>query len=96
MADDVSAYPSRRRGVHVRREDIGPMLVVDDDGRTYLLNETALALWELCDGVTAPDEMVDAVRIACGVARDVAELDVSRTLRELTEAGLLSWGGADG
>jgi len=75
----------------VQRDDTGPSLVDADGVRLCVLNETALALWELCDGGTAPDEIVDAVRIACGLARQVAESDVSRTLRELTDAGLVSW-----
>ena len=88
-------YPARQAEVRVERDGTRTVLVVGD-GRGFVLNETALALWELCDGGTLPEEMVDAVRIACGVARDAAELDVSRALDELTEAGLLSWSGDGG
>jgi hypothetical protein len=97
MSDPGPApFPAQRAGIHVRRDDAGPMLFDEGGRQVCLLNETALALWELCDGETAPEEMVDAVRIACGLPREVAETDIARTLRELTDAGLLWWGAGDG
>ena len=74
-------------------------MIAADGRQLCILNETALAVWELCDGATAPDEIVDAVRIACGLPEAEARDDITRALRELTAAGLLSWGeppGADG
>jgi hypothetical protein len=68
-------------------------MAFDGDGRQLCaLNETALAVWELCDGATAPDEIVHAVRIACGLSEETAREDITRTLSELTAVGLLSWG----
>jgi hypothetical protein len=85
-------FPRKRAGVGVRQFE-GRVALDDDEGRQLcFLNETAHALWELCDGSTSPREMVDAVRIACGLPQDVVELDVERTLNELTDAGLVSWG----
>jgi coenzyme PQQ synthesis protein D (PqqD) len=55
------------------------------------MNEPALALWELCDGETAPEEMIDAICLLCGVDREVAAFDVGRTLQRLTNEGVLEW-----
>jgi hypothetical protein len=57
----------------------------------YLLNETALAIWDLCDGETSPAEMVTAVVELTGMHPDVVTEDVERILKEFEEAGLLSW-----
>ena len=93
MAEVSAPFPGKRAGIEIRREEDGGALFDADGRKLCALNETALALWELCDGATAPEEMVDAVRIACGVPEEVASVDIGRTLRELTEAGLLSWTG---
>jgi hypothetical protein len=60
-------------------------------GAVHVLNETALALWELCDGRTTPAEMVAAVEALFSCGRDVAERDVNRTLVEFDRAGLITW-----
>ena len=85
------AFPAHRSGVDVRRGERGAIAFDVDGRRLCALNETALAVWELCDGATAPDEIVDAVRIACGLPEELAREDIVRTLTELTAVGLLSW-----
>jgi hypothetical protein len=47
-----------------------------------VLNETALALWELCDGGTTADEMVSAICVLFDADRRVIAADVQRILRE--------------
>lgn len=60
-------------------------------GSVFLLNETALAIWDLCDGETSPEEMVTAVVELTGMHPDVVTEDVDRILGEFEEAGLLTW-----
>lgn len=60
-------------------------------GSVFLLNETALAIWDLCDGETSPEEMVTAVVELTGMHPDVVTEDVERILGEFEEAGLLTW-----
>jgi PqqD family protein of HPr-rel-A system len=60
-------------------------------GSVFLLNETALAIWDLCDGETSPEEMVTAVVELTGMHPDVVTEDVERILSEFEEAGLLTW-----
>ncbi len=94
MTDFTSTGPRRPR----QRDAVRPMrrngaLLLFDDQGTPLgeLNESAAALWELCDGETTADEMVDAVCLACPVVRDDAAIDVARALEELSRAGLIVW-----
>jgi len=57
------------------------------------LNESAAALWELCDGSTTIDEMVVAICEVSSVPADRARDDVERTLVEFQRAGLLAFDG---
>jgi hypothetical protein len=60
-------------------------------GSVFLLNDTALAIWELCDGETTVEEMVTAVCELCGMHRDIVVEDVDRILTAFGAAGLLTW-----
>jgi hypothetical protein len=57
----------------------------------HLLNDTALAIWDLCDGKTAPGEMVAAICDLSGLPPEVVNEDVERTLSQFQEAGLVLW-----
>lgn len=86
-----SRRPRQSGAVRPMRRN-GTLLLFDDEGMPLgELNESAAALWELCDGDTTADEMVDAVCMACPVVRDDAKLDVARALDELSRAGLIVW-----
>lgn len=54
-----------------------------------LMNPSAFALWELCDGETTPDEMVAAVTDLAKVDKDAAIKDVANGLAALAELGLV-------
>jgi hypothetical protein len=60
-------------------------------GSVHLLNETAQAIWDLCDGDTTVAEMVDAICTLTAMHRDIVVEDVDRVLTEFGAAGLLSW-----
>jgi hypothetical protein len=57
----------------------------------HLLNETARAIWELCDGDTTPSEMVMAICEVSGLPDEVVAEDVHRTLSEFDRLGILDW-----
>ena len=80
---------------HTRRGDlVGP----SEDGRwsiynaetetLHLLNDSARAIWELCDGDTTPEEMARAVSELTGVDYDDAREDIASTLIKLSSLGL--------
>lgn len=81
----------------LRREG-APAVELDDNLALYdeagqfliLLNASATAVWELCDGATTPDDMV---RLLTGRHPEQAaaiEDDVRLTLGKLTELGLVT------
>jgi hypothetical protein len=84
-------YPTRRRDVLLVDDGADSVLVHADREETHLLNPTARAIWELCDGQTQADEMAGAICQVFAVSWDVAIADVARALDVLTEVGLVDW-----
>jgi PqqD family protein of HPr-rel-A system len=89
---------SVRQGRPVRRKDVWLRNTKDEiavynpgTGDVYLLNETALAIWDLCDGQTKPDEMMTAICDVTGLPPEVVAEDVERILLEFDTAELIEW-----
>ena len=83
--------PRRRHDVWLRSVG-GEHAVFDPVSKgLYMLNETARAIWELCDGDTTADEMVMAICEVSGLPPDVVAEDVHRTLSEFDRLGMLEW-----
>lgn len=55
----------------------------------HVLNDSARAIWELCDGQTSPREMADAIAELTGLNLEEAERDVETTLGRLHVLGLV-------
>ena len=91
MTLSLTGKPTRRPDVWLRQAGDENALFDQQNGSVHMLNETALAIWELCDGETSPDEMVDAVVTLFGMHQDVVEEDVKRILGDFEHAGLLEW-----
>jgi hypothetical protein len=69
-------------------------VLVDVDGRTkFALNDTALALWDLCDGSHTVDEMVAAIVALFHADADSVRRDVDRAIGRLHEAGAVDYDG---
>lgn len=83
--------PVRKPEVWLRQAGEENAVYNPTTGSVFLLNETALAIWDLCDGETSPEEMVTAVVELTGMHPDVVTEDVERILGEFEEAGLLTW-----
>lgn len=85
------ARPARNPQVWLRQA--GSESVVYDPGResVHVMNATAVAIWVLCDGDTAPAEMIEAICQLSGLPYDVVLEDVSRILDEFEDAGIISW-----
>ena len=92
MSVDQAAVPVRRVDVRLVHEGYDCVLATPGEPATHLLNPTARALWELCDGTTEPSEMVVAVCELFSVSYEVAASDVAAALEALTQAGLVTWG----
>ncbi|MDP8970523.1 MAG: PqqD family protein [Actinomycetota bacterium] len=83
--------PLRRHGVRVDTSGSRPTLYDPVRDELHVLNDTALALWELCDGATTPQEMVDGICQLFTAVREMVEEDVSRALVDFTKAELIEW-----
>jgi hypothetical protein len=83
------ARPARRAGAST--VELDDNVAVYDDVRQLLilLNTSAAAVWEHCDGGTTVDDMVRA--LAAAHPDDEADIgdDVRRTVRKLAELGLV-------
>lgn len=84
-----SATPERRADLRLEHRADRAVLVTAADEEVGVLDTTAAALWELCDGDTAVDEIVDAVCSVWAVDREVAVRDVELTLTRLEAEGFL-------
>ena len=96
MTTKVHRLPVRRTDVRLIDEDTRSVLIDDTQGVTHVLNPTARAIWELCDGTTTLDELVDAICQVFSVQHGVALRDVAAVLAQLEDAGLVAWASDDG
>jgi coenzyme PQQ synthesis protein D (PqqD) len=83
--------PARSPDVWIRKTRGETLAYHPGTGAAHLLNDTALAIWDLCDGETKPEEMVEAICQLCGMHPDVVDEDVDRILGEFGDAGLVVW-----
>jgi hypothetical protein len=87
----LARRPLRNSDVWVRQTKEENAIYDPTSGSVHLLNETAQAIWDLCDGETTVDEMVTAIVELCGMHRDIVIEDVDRILTDFGTAGLLTW-----
>jgi PqqD family protein of HPr-rel-A system len=85
----MNRKPLRYGQAWVRRGSDDTAVYNPDTGTLHLLNPSALAIWELCDGETTVGEMTIAVSELTGASLDAAESDVSAALTQLENAGLV-------
>lgn len=85
------APPRRAPGVRLERS-CGEALLLSSDGRRLCTaNDSAVALWELCDGRTTVEEMVTAVLLISGAEPEVVKHEVVLALTALEEADAIVW-----
>jgi hypothetical protein len=88
-ATTLSSRPCRRAGIQ-RHVEGGETVLVDPAANVeHVLNDTALALWELCDGETTVEEMVVAATGLFDAESPRLERDVLAALDAMTAQGLL-------
>jgi len=83
--------PVRRQGVWLRQTGKENALYNPTTSEVYILNDTALAIWDLCDGDTAPDEMLTAICDVTSLPAEVVGEDLERILLEFDHAELIDW-----
>jgi len=89
MADWMTATPLRHGQAWVRRGSDDAAVYNPDTGTLHVLNPSALAIWELCDGATTGREMVEAVAELTALDIAAAAADVGLALDELARRELI-------
>ena len=85
-----TAAPRQAPWVHVEDRTGSPRLVDQSGHQELQLNDTALAIWDLCDGATTVDEMAHAVVVAFGIDPVQALGDVQRVIADFRRLSLLT------
>lgn len=83
--------PMRKSQVWVRRSGSENAVVEPGSGTVHMLNDTAMAIWQLCDGETRPEEMIEAICQLSSLHPDVVTEDVQRILLDFQQVGLIEW-----
>lgn len=86
----MATYPVRRGEIWKQTAEHGTAIYEPETDGLHLLNSSALAIWELCDGRTTPEEMAEAISELTGLGVEVAAQDVRSALETLSELGLVS------
>ncbi len=59
-----------RRG-EVGNDSDGTPFLINDKGEAYRVNDTAVSLWNMCNGITFEDLLLEVLRISSGDKADV-------------------------
>jgi hypothetical protein len=84
-------HPVRKQGVWLRQAGRENVLFDPQAEKLHLVNHTALAIWDLCDGETRPEEMIEAICEISSMPSEVVAEDVGRILADFEDAGLIEW-----
>lgn len=80
----------QRRGELVQSPTSDGWTIYDPEADSlHVVNDTARAIWELCDGQTSADEMAEAVAQLTGLDLSAAKEQVSAALTALGKARLI-------
>lgn len=85
----MTTYPRRRGNVFREAGSDGTAIYEIDSDGLHVLNPSALAIWELCDGQTSIDEMAVAIAEVTGLEIDVAATEVAATIEIFRQLGLV-------
>lgn len=85
----MSQFPQKKGELLQSAGDEGWTVYEAGSDSLHVLNDSARAIWELCDGETAPEEMAEALANITQLDRASATDEVAEALRSLNEAGLV-------
>jgi hypothetical protein len=89
--DTSTLAPQRTESAISRTLEHETVVLNVDEGHYYVLNETASAIWNLCDGRRLPSQIVRAICSEFDVPQDAALAAMARLFEDLNQAHLLSW-----
>lgn len=87
---DHASRPTRVDGARI--VDVGELsTVLTAEGTRHLLSGTALAIWQLCDGSTSFDEMLEVATAMFTAEAGTLRADIEVVLHDLHRRGLIEW-----
>ncbi|TMI88976.1 MAG: PqqD family protein [Bacillati bacterium ANGP1] len=87
--DAATTRPARRNGAEEHRLDDEVLLFVPSSEQAFTLNRSAVAIWELCDGIRTIEEITEELGQCIGRSRTALLTDVIQGVTRLYELGLL-------
>lgn len=85
----VNSRPAREEGLRLRESGDETILLDKGNRKVHVLNETALALWQLCDGETTVEEMLTAASGLFDASRAQLQRDVIGALSAMQDRGII-------
>ena len=86
----MSANPERKGELTGATGPEGWAIYDASTGAVHYLNDSARAIWELCDGKTTIEEMAEAISELTGITAEEARNDVVTTVDSLLGLGLVT------
>jgi hypothetical protein len=80
---------SRAKDVVCRRIDDDIVVIKEDGLSLHVLNKTAAIIWDMCDGKSRIDDITARLCERFEISFKEAREDVRKTLRVLTEMGII-------
>jgi hypothetical protein len=91
MTTRVDRLPQRRADVFLADDNTRSVVIDPTSDVPHVLNPTARAIWELCDGATTIEEAAGAICQVFSVSQDEAVAGVIAVVDQFAAANLLSW-----
>jgi len=76
-----------RRG-EVGNDSDGTPLLINGRGEAYRVNDTAVSLWNMCNGITFDDLFLEVLRITSGDEEEVKE-SLEQMVRQFQEISVI-------
>jgi len=76
-----------RRGA-VGNDCDGTPLLINGRGEAYRVNDTAVSLWNMCNGITFDDLFLEVLRISSGEENDVRK-SLEQMVRKFQKIGVI-------
>ncbi|MFN4337054.1 MAG: PqqD family peptide modification chaperone [Candidatus Nitrosocaldus sp.] len=85
---DLEKSRPLRQGEFIKQED-GSLVLVNDVGQGFMVNEALLEFWNMCDGSKSINEIIDEFSIKLRLPRIELEGQVVNLVQQMLEARLL-------
>lgn len=90
MANILDEVPVKQNHLIVRELENEFIIIDTKSAQIHSLNETAAAIWRMCDDKLSVDDMAQRILEKFDVSFETAKSDVEKTLRSFLEKGLIN------